>query len=351
MSDSLLTPPQIDPTSIFEHFRGAHGTELLTAAVAHFNVFGRLAESPRTAAQLQQELELADRPSVVLFTALKAMGLLRENSAGQLELTDLAAEHLVPGASFDVGNYVGLAASSAGVLTMVELLKTNRPLGSGDDDSGVGFIYRDGMKSQMEQSEAARHLTLSLAGRARNVAPYLAERLPLNGDEVLLDVGGGTGIYSFALLQKHSGLRVTVIDRPEVLRVAEEFATEHGVAGQVELRPGDMFADELPGDADVVLLSNILHDWDVPECRHLVQRCAAALKPGGRLLIHDVFLNDALDGPLPIALYSASLFSLTEGRAYSAADYRQWLAEAGLSPSNEIIPTLVHCGVLEGRKA
>ena len=57
MSDSLLTPPQIDPTSIFEHFRGAHGTELLTAAVAHFNVFGRLAESPRTAAQLQQELD------------------------------------------------------------------------------------------------------------------------------------------------------------------------------------------------------------------------------------------------------------------------------------------------------
>ena len=351
MSDSLLTPPQIDPTLIFEHFRGAHGTELLTAAVAHFNVFGRLAESPRTAAQLQQELELADRPSVVLFTALKAMGLLRDNSASQLELTELAAEHLVPGASFDVGNYVGLAASSPGVLTMVELLKTNRPLGSGDDGGGVGFIYRDGMKSQMEQSEAARHLTLSLAGRARNVAPCLAERLPLNGDEVLVDVGGGTGIYSFALLQKHPGLRVSVIDRPEVLRVAEEFAAEHGVAGQVELRPGDMFADELPGDADVILLSNILHDWDVPECRQLVQRCAAALKPGGRLLIHDVFLNDALDGPLPIALYSASLFSLTEGRAYSGAEYRKWLSEAGLSPSDAIIPTLVHCGVLEGRKA
>lgn len=350
MSDSLLTPPQIDPTSIFEHFRGAHGTELLTAAVAHFNVFGRLAKTPRTTTQLQQELELQDRPAIVLFTALKAMGLLRENNADQLELTELAAEHLVPGASFDVGNYVGLAASSPGVLGMVELLKSNRPLGSGDDGSGVGFIYRDGMKSQMEQSEAARHLTLSLAGRARNVAPFLAERLPLNGDEVLLDVGGGTGIYSFALLQKHPGLRVTVIDRPEVLRVAEEFAAEHGVADRVELCPGDMFADELPGDADVVLLSNILHDWDVPECRQLVQRCAATLKPGGRLLIHDVFLNDALDGPLPIALYSASLFSLTEGRAYSAAEYRQWLTEAGLAPADEIVPTLVHCGVLEGRK-
>ncbi len=79
-----------------------------------------------------------------------------------------------------------------------------------------------------------------------------------------------------------------------------------------------------------MLLSNVLHDWDVPECRALIARLAAALPAGGRLLIHDVFLNDALDGPLPIALYSAALFTLTEGRAYSAGEYRAWLAEAGL---------------------
>ena len=56
-----------------------------------------------------------------------------------------------------------------------------------------------------------------------------------------------------------------------------------------------------------------------------------------------------LDGPLPIALYSAALFSLTEGRAYSAAEYRSWMEEAGLQPG-EITPTLVHCGVLAGVK-
>jgi hypothetical protein len=66
-------------------------------------------------------------------------------------------------------------------------------------------------------------------------------------------------------------------------------------------------------------------------------------------LIHDVFLNDDHDGPLPVALYSASLFSLTEGRAYSAREYREWLMAAGLTPG-EIVPTLVHCGVLSGVK-
>ena len=98
-----------------------------------------------------------------------------------------------------------------------------------------------------------------------------------------------------------------------------------------------------------MLLSNVLHDWDVPECEHIVQRAAQAVRPGGRVLIHDVFLNDELDGPLPIALYSASLFSLTEGRAYSAAEYRNWLTAAGLQPQ-PVVPTLVHCAVVGGRK-
>ncbi|MCA9248529.1 MAG: hypothetical protein KDA42_15495, partial [Planctomycetales bacterium] len=144
-------------------------------------------------------------------------------------------------------------------------------------------------------------------------------------------------------------LRATIFDRPEVLKVAEEFARDYQVADRVELIAGDMFLDAFPSDADVCLLSNILHDWDVSECRQLIARCAAALPPGGQLLVHDVFLNDSMDGPLPIALYSASLFSLTEGRAYSGAEYREWLTSAGLQ-SGEIVPTLVHCGVLPALK-
>jgi hypothetical protein len=105
----------------------------------------------------------------------------------------------------------------------------------------------------------------------------------------------------------------------------------------------------VPTDADIVLLSNILHDWDVPQCEALVQRAADLLTPGGQVAIHDVFLNDAHDGPLPIALYSAALFTLTEGRAYSEAEYAGWLKAAGLKVKPKI-DTLVHCGVLAGVK-
>lgn len=351
MSRSALLSPQTDPTTIFEHFRGSHATELLTAAVAHLNVFGILAAGPLGRDDFIARLELSDRAFVVLTTALRAMGLLSVDGAGRFLPTPLAREHLTPGANFDVSAYIGLAAQSPGVLAMVERLRTSRPAGAepAEGEPGTAFIYREGTESAMEREASARFLTLSLAGRARNVAPHLARKYPLDGVKRLLDVGGGSGIYAVAYLEAHPLLRAVVWDRPEVLKVAREMAESFGVADRLETVPGDMFADPVPTDCDVALVSNILHDWDIPECRTLVRRLADALPPGGRLLIHDVFLNDAHDGPLPIALYSAALFALTEGRAYSAAEFRAFLSEADLEPG-VVVPTLVHCGVLPGAK-
>jgi hypothetical protein len=344
-----LVPPSTNPTPIFEVFRGNYGTELLTVAVAHFDLFTRLAARPMTHEELAAAIGLEHRPAVVMFTVLKALGLIATDPAQRLTLTPTAREHLVPGGEFDVGGYVGLMADSPGVLAMVERLRTNRPPGTADDESGAAFIYRDGVRSAMDEETSARHLTLALAGRAKNVAPVLAERVPLADCQLLVDVGGGSGLYAIAYLRRFPNLRAIVWDRSEVLKVAHEMAHLYKVSDRLECRPGDMFVDPLPAGADCMLLSNVLHDWDVPECRRLVGRCAAALPSGGRLLIHDVFLNDAHDGPLPVALYSAALFSITEGRAYSAAEYREWLIEAGLEPL-PIVPTLIHCGVLEGRK-
>lgn len=346
---SAVTVPQFDPVPIFDIFRSNFAMELLTAAVVEFNVFGRLADGAKSFDRLRHELGLADRPAVVLLTALRSFGLLVANTQGDLELSTMAREHLRPGGDFDVSAYIGLAARSTGVQEMIQRLKSNRPAPQKTADAGAAYIYREGIESAMDKEAPARHLTLALAGRARNVAPVLAARVPLDDARLALDVGGGSGIYSIACLQRNPQLRAIVWDRHEVLKVAQEMAIAHGVSDRLECRPGDMFTDPVPHGVDVVLLSNILHDWDVAECRALVDRCATVLPRGGRLLIHDVFLNDALDGPLPIALYSAALFSLTEGRAYSAAEFRAWLNDAGLTPQS-IIPTLVHCGVLTGIK-
>jgi predicted O-methyltransferase YrrM len=201
----------------------------------------------------------------------------------------------------------------------------------------------------MEEDDSARHFTLMLAGRAKNIAPVLAERVDLSQAKCLLDVGGGTGLYAIAFLQRYPTLRAIIYDRPSVLKVAAQFAAEYGVADRLSCVAGDMFADAMPSDCDAILLSNVLHDWDVPECQRLVSRCAAALPSGGRLLVHDAFLHDDHSGPLYPALFSVALLVMTEGRNYSGAEYRGWMQAAGLT-AGAIKTTLVHSSVLVGTK-
>lgn len=350
MSESQIHCPRTDPAPIFELYRGSYMTALLTAAVGEFRVFDRLANSAKTERELLAELGLSERAGNVLLVAMRAMGLLTADESGRLSPTEIAREHLIHGGEFDVSDYVSQVAGTELVREMIERLRSNRPAGAKPNEQGVAFIYKQGMSSAMEQEAAARKHTLALAGRAKNVAPILAQRVPMGDASVLLDVAGGTGIYSIACLKRYPKLRAIIWDRPQVLKVAKEFAEADGVAHRIEFLAGDMFTDPVPDGCELMLLSNVLHDWDVPECKALVSRLAAALPAQGRLLIHDVFLNDALDGPLSVAMYSANLFCVTEGRAYSAAEYRSWIKEAGLQ-SGEVIPTLAHCGVLPATKS
>jgi hypothetical protein len=224
----MLAVPPRDPTVLFELFRGNYATELLTAAITPLDVFARLARGPRTFEEWRGNLGLAERPAHVLLTALRAFGLIAVQDT-RLTLTPLALDHLVPGRPSDVSAYMGLAADSPGVREMVERLRTNQPAGGQADRPGAAFIFREGRESAIEEKASARHLTLALAGRARNVAPVLAERYPLDEARLLLDVGGGSGLYSIAWLQRHPYLRAIVWDRPEVLKVAREMAQQGAV--------------------------------------------------------------------------------------------------------------------------
>jgi SAM-dependent methyltransferase len=343
-----LAPPSIDPTPLFDLVRGNFATELLAAAACHFDLFTKLDQRSQTREQLAETLGISLRAVHVLVTAMAAMGTLTMGAEGKLLVTPLGRMHLIPGRTFDMTGYIGLVSQTPGVLEMVARLKSSRPTGSDDPGQGAAFIARDGLTSAMDRDDDARRLTLSLAGRARIVAPALAERMDLAKTTSILDVAGGSGLYSIALLKKFPKLTATVFDREPVLKVAQEFAERHGVSDRLKCVAGDMFRDPWPA-CDAVLLSNVLHDWDVPECHALTALAAKALKPEGRMFIHDVLLDDDLCGPLPIALYSAALFGITEGRAYSRAEYESYARPTGL----HIVawqPTTVNCHVLEFRR-
>lgn len=127
---SALEFPHLDPTPIFDAFRGNFSTELLAAAVIRFRLFDRLKHGPKSFAVLRNECALSERAAVVLFTAMRAMQLVETNSRGELELTPLSREHLVGGAPFDVSDYIELGADSPGVKEMVQRLRTDTPAGA-----------------------------------------------------------------------------------------------------------------------------------------------------------------------------------------------------------------------------
>src|ERR1700676_4076401 len=115
MPRSALVPPQTDPKPIFDLSRNTYGTELLTAAVAHFDLFGRLAQAPLALSDLAALFGFSQRGAIVLTTALRAMRLLTTDDAGRFRLTPLAAEHLVPDGDYYVGEYLAMEADSPGV--------------------------------------------------------------------------------------------------------------------------------------------------------------------------------------------------------------------------------------------
>jgi len=119
-----------------------------------------------------------------------------------------------------------------------------------------------------------------------------------------------------------------VLEQSPVDKIVEKEIAKHGLSERVKVASGDMFSVTWP-ETDIVLLSNVLHDWDLPEMRALLVKAAETLPSGGLLIIHDAFIRDDKTGPLPVAEYSALLMNITQGKCYSPAEYGSVLTELG----------------------
>jgi hypothetical protein len=345
--------PVLDLAPITRHLRAVASSRILIVAVHHIKVFEALRESPLSLPELQQKLGLADRPMMVLVPALYAMEMLTTNSDGKILHSELG-KFLTSTCPANLTSYVGLEKDDAGVVALAQHLRNDGP---GNAAQGVSYVKDEIAPSPMDDPHDARFFTLALSGRARYLAPLVAAKIT-RSDGHLLDVAGGTGFYTFEWLLANPRATATILDRPEVLKIAQALLQDFcqserpgaaGVKERVSFLPGDMLADALPR-TDLLLAASLFHDWPAGVCEFLSQKFADALNPGGTLWIHEAFLNDACDGPLAVTDYSVMLFLGTKGRAYSRKEYRHWLTRAGLDPSPENIPTLMDYGLISASK-
>ncbi|WBB79102.1 methyltransferase [Micromonospora sp. WMMD882] len=316
----------ITPTPLMEITTGYWAFKTLAAAV-ELDLFGRLSGGRVvTQQEVQQELDLPERPADLLLAACASLGLLERSGTGYRN-TELAEQFLVPGRPHYFGGQVRYCDERTYLPyhRLGEALRADRPLTWDPQTQESLFTTADpGMLAMFWE---AMYSTSSFTARS------LGEAYDFGAHRRLLDVGGGAGAFPVELCRRYPQLRATVFDLPHVRAKAEEKITAAGLADRIGTASGNFLTDPaLPTGHDVILLSMILHDWNETQNRAILARCHAALPPGGAIVVCELLLDDDRTGPRSAALMGMTMLVETEGgRNYSGAEYADWLVDAGFT--------------------
>jgi len=127
------------------------------------------------------------------------------------------------------------------------------------------------------------------------------------------------------ILRAQPTVRGTLVDLPPTVARSVEIFQVAGVAERVTA-VGQSFFDPLPARADLYLLKNVLGDWPDREAMAILQRCAEAARPAGRIDVLGGVSPDEDGGPSPSLL----MMVLVGGRDRSLAEFRELARAAGL---------------------
>jgi SAM-dependent methyltransferase len=357
-AESTNSVPQCDPTYLYDLAERMFAVDILSAAVGHLHLFEHLHGQPSTLDQLCEELGLAARPASVMLTMFHAQGLIDKDADGVYKLSSQGIDFLLPGSRYSLAACYGALKDRPACLAVLQVLKTGASLGwQGDEpQSGAGIpeVAESSVSQQanpdceansdwMSRTEGeafAEYFLEVIDSRNRFLADRAAKVLDLRGCRKLLDIGGGSGVFTAALARANEHLACSIIERPPVDGVARRAMERQGLSGRVDVIQLNMMEEPLPKGYDLHFFSNVVHDWDEETVYRLFQCSYQSLRPGGRIVIHDSILGAEQDNR-PVAEYSALLASYTSGRCYAADELRYFLHQAGFVAVT-LTPTAVH---------
>ena len=297
------------------------GVEVFHAA-SRAGVLNAVAGGPVSAAAVAARCGLDARAAGLVLNALCAMGLVTRADADYLPS---------PVLQFLTGTYEDLSSQYWAYLP--EYLRSGRPLQRMDDPA-------EGMKAYAAQAGSLYWMMLPAAVAAARMLGIGSERRNLQ----MLDVGAGSGVWSLTFAQHDPGSRVTAIDWPAVLQIASGIARKHGLTDRFTACPGDYHAVDLGvGVYDLAIAGNVAHLESEDRLTALLRRLHAALKPGGSLLLVDVFHGQP-GGELNAALYELGLALRTaQGRVHGRVALETCVRESGFAGSTyQPIPVTPH---------
>ena len=285
----------------------ANSKVLLTAN--DLGVFTAIGQSKRSSHTLAKLCRTKQEGMHLLLNALVGLGLLHVRK-GLFWNTDLARTYLDENSPTAITNLLWLLNHHWSNWTdMRRIIKRGRP----------------GWAPVTETPTFRRRFALAMHERSLVLAPLTVKTCHLpSGARRFIDLAGGSGSYSIALAQRHRNLSGIVVDQS--VGVARQFIKQHGLEDRLSVRRGDVFSVPLPEASDAVLVANIFHDFNAHENRTLLRRVRKALRPGGKILVVEFFLDNTGTKPVEAAVFSLLMYAFTAtGQCYSWKEVERWL--------------------------
>ena len=186
------------------------------------------------------------------------------------------------------------------MLVLVNMEPGFDPLGLVDSDrlysrtrpayDGIGKVYMGRQISQVMGHLGAGWLDRSKREQEERT-DLLVEMMSLKPDEVVADIGSGTGYFSLRLAKRVPEGGVVAVDiQPEMNAILEEKAESQGITN-IQTILGTITDTRIPAETvDVVLFVDAYHEFSHPwEMKRSLMK---ALKPGGRVVLVEYRAED-----------------------------------------------------------
>ena len=309
---------------------GLHQPAIVAADQA--GIFTSLAEAPATISELAARLGLDERATSVLVRLLAALRLLIAR-LGRYHLSAEARTYLLQSSP---SYWVPMLSVSVSEWHCDRLLAKLRQRDSDQaaGPEGTPLVSTEGRAADdwaagRVSLQRAREVAARMHAHSVPAAVGVARHYDFSGVRRVLDVGGGSGCFMAAAAQAHPHLRCTVMELPAMCEVAGGYLQAAGVSARVDTCAVDMFRQPWPGGYDAIFFSNVWHDWNVRTCQWLAARAFEALPSGGRIMLHEMLLDDDGVGPVTAASFSLLMLLATQGQQFTPGELAAIVEGAG----------------------